>query len=252
VSEEVKLIRSQIFGFVIGGHDTSSTTITWALKFLADDQSVQAKLRSSLQDSMPKAKSEMRNPTIEEILRTKNHYLDATIEEFLRCSGTVPMVDREALCDTELLGRRIPKGTVVLLLGQGASMRSPAFDIDPSLRRQTSEGTWAGEKERAWDPDGINEFDPERWLVASSSDGSGAKEFDGTAGPQLAFSLGPRGCYGKRLAYLELRILLSLIVWNFELLQCPQELSGYEGIAGITRKPVQCYVRLRMVNLGQK
>ena len=48
-----------------------------------------------------------------------------------------------------------------------------------------------------------------------------------------------------RLAYLEMRILLTMVVWNFELMKCPPELSSYKVYTGITQKPVQCYVRLR-------
>jgi cytochrome P450 len=43
-------------------------------------------------------------------------------------------------------------------------------------------------------------------------------EFDPSAKPVLAFGLGLRGCFGKRLAYVEIRILITLIIWNFELL----------------------------------
>jgi len=58
----------------------------------------------------------------------------------------------------------------------------------------------------------------------------------------LTFGLGPRGCYGRRLAYLELRLILMLVVWNFELQKCPVGLSSYASVDKLTHAPQQCYV----------
>lgn len=152
------------------------------------------------------------------------------------------------MVDTELLGYRIPKGTIVSCLGTGSSMMSPSFEIDESRRSASSHTLKNEAKHKAWDPHNMSVFQPERWLVTSSSNEK-EFEFDAAAGPQLAFGLGTRGCYGKRLAYLQLRILLTLIVWNFELLPCPEALSGYTPVLGSTYKPRDCYVRLRQVEL---
>lgn len=166
------------------------------------------------------------------------------MEEILRCGGATPLVDRQATCDTELLGHHIPKGTIVMCLSRGPSMLKPAFEVDDSKRSKTSQAA----KARAWDDEDIGQFKPERWLAGGSDAAPG--EFDQQAGPSLSFGLGLRGCFGRKLAYLELRILVTLIVWNFELLPCPEELSGYGAKEGLTYKPKDCYVRLRA--LGKK
>ncbi|KAI0835643.1 cytochrome P450 [Hypoxylon sp. FL0890] len=243
-----RTMRDEAFGFVVAGHDTTSTTVLWALKYLADTSRVQAHLREAMQLAFATAKAEKRNPSISEITSTTVPYLDASMEEILRCSGTVPAVDRMAVTDTELLGHPIPKGTVVVILGQGPSMRSRAFDIDEKRRSKSCQDVKTQGKHKTWDADDIAEFKPERWLIPSSEKQE-SSEFDAMAGPQLAFGLGSRGCFGKRLAYIELRILLSLIVWNFHLIRCPDELSSYAQKAGITHKPYQCYVRLQPVEL---
>ncbi|ORY72131.1 uncharacterized protein BCR38DRAFT_405131 [Pseudomassariella vexata] len=141
---------------------------------------------------------------------------------------------------------------LAIMLGTGPSLLSPAIDIPEDLRRETSQLAKKEGKGRAWDPEDIGVFKPERWLVSAPKghrEQSGFEvEFDAAAGPQLSFSLGTRGYFGKRLAYLELRILITLIVWNFELLPCPKELSSYNSTLGITNKPNQCYVRLRKVD----
>jgi cytochrome P450 len=220
------------------------------MKILAANPSSQTKLRESLRAAYSEAFEAKRSPTADDITGTDIPYLDAVMEEILRCGGTVPGVDRQAICDTEVLGYPIKKGTVVLCSGRGASMLEPGFEIDESKRSETSRLAKTENRIRAWDNDGIGAFKPERWLVPappSAADSADTKEyhFDSTAGPQLAFGLGLRSCFGRRLAYLELRILLTMIVWNFELLPCPDELAGFSAIAGITYKPRQCYVRLR-------
>ncbi|KAK7711053.1 hypothetical protein SLS63_012755 [Diaporthe eres] len=234
----------EVFGVVVAGHDTTSTTISWGVKLLADDPRTQTKLREALRAGFSDAAAEGRSPTIKEITSAKIPYLDATMEEILRCGGATPLVDRQATCDTELLGHHIPKGTVVMCLSRGPSMLKPAFEVDDSKRSKTSQAA----KARAWDDEDIGQFKPERWLAGGTDAAPG--EFDQQAGPSLSFGLGLRGCFGRKLAYLELRILVTLIVWNFELLPCPEELSGYGAKEGLTYKPKDCYVRLRA--LGKK
>lgn len=254
------MTSKQLFGFVIAGHDTTSTTFSWGAKFLADNIQVQARLRSALQAGFSSAKSEMRAPTIQEITSARIPYLDATEEEILRCAPTIQEVDREAVVDTVILGHKVPKGTIVMIPSGGASLRSPGFNIDEASRHNSSqEAKKTGKSRQEWDPMDIGAFKPERWLV---NDGN---EFDSASGPQLvsyipihmgdsklickAFSLGTRSCFGKRLAYLQLRILITLIVWNFELSRCPDELSSYGHKIMLTTEPTQCFVRLTRVEL---
>ena len=163
------------------------------------------------------------------------------MEEILRHSLTAAAVMRVTTVDVEVLGHHIPKGTDIFLMGNGPSVFSPAFPITDSLRSASGRG--AKNRVGAWNADDITEFKPERWLVEED----GKKVFDAAAGPLLAFGLGPRGCYGRRLAYLELRLVLLLIIWNFELEKCPVKLSGYEAVDKLTHTPQQCFVRLRKV-----
>lgn len=171
-------------------------------------------------------------------------FLDATVEELLRCAGTVPIVDRQAVVDTEILGHRIPKGTIVSCLVTGPSVRSPAFDIEERLRHPSSQAAKLAGQSRAWNPEDISLFKPERWLSIREE----WTEYDAASGPQLAFGMGIRGCYGKRLAYLELRTLLVLVIWNFELLPCPPSLSSYRANLVNSHEARDCFVRLREVN----
>lgn len=232
-------ILAEIFGFIVAGHDTTSTTLCWGVKLLADHQAVQHRLRNDLKTAFSAARQESRLPTVQEITKTSIPYLEATMEEILRVASTVPLVDREVVQDTDLLGYHVPKGTQVFFANTGPSILTPAFDIDDSKRsphaRQGKTRTWADED--------IGMFKPERWLAEED----GSEVFDSQAGPTMPFSLGLRGCFGRRMAYLELRLLLTMIVWSFELLECPADLSGYEAVDGVVHGPKTCFVRLQKV-----
>lgn len=237
--------------------------LSWAVKFLADNPRAQDELRAALHGEFVEARAAGRAPTVQEITGRQVPWLEATIEESLRCSATAPSVDRTALADTQILGYRIPKGTVVAQPCSGPSITTPAFDnIDEVVRSPSSLAArrQGGLVPPNWQREGISVWNPERWLVVgggseeegdSSGNAEGKKkkqkklEFNPNAGPQVAFGLGTRGCYGKRLTYVESRILLTLLVWRFELLPCAPKISRYTAVMTTANAPRDCFVRLR-------
>ena len=235
-----------MFGDIVGGHHTTSGAMMWLAKYLTDLPQIQAKLRSVLYETLSIAKEEDRLFTFEEIRHAKLPYFDAVIEEMLRINAVT--VTREAMCDTTILGCPIKKGTQVFFVSNGPGFLSPSFAVDDSKRSETSR---AAKLNATWDEtQDLTLFDPERWLVRKD-DGGGLLEddvdFDGAAGPQLVFGLGPRACWGRRLAYMEMKIIIAMLVWNFRLLETPPELSSHVGFEGIARVPQQCYLRLSKI-----
>ncbi|KAK8042521.1 cytochrome P450 [Apiospora phragmitis] len=230
----------ELYGYIGAGHETSSTSLQWGLKHLAADQRVQTTLRESLRAAYPGAVSEGRQPTFAEIIKTQVPYLDAVVEEILRVTGPVRTLFRTATVDTTILGHHVPKGTQIFLPITGPSFTAPAFAIEESLRSPSSQSH--KNMRGTWDESDAANFVPERWLKAEGE--SSTQVFDSQAGPMLAFSVGIRGCFGRRLAYLQLRILMTLIVWNFEFGPLPEELNSFDAIDTLTTKPVKCFVRL--------
>lgn len=235
-----RAIYDELLGFLMAGYDTTSATIAWAVKHLAWTPRAQSALRTSLRNAYGDAARERRNPTVREITHISVPYLDATIEEIHRVALVFPGTVRDAVTDTMVLGHRIPKGTRVFLMQTGPGFFSEAFDIPDQIRSKSA--IEAKYQIGLWDPLSTGEFKPERWLT---KDEQGNEVYNSMAGPHLAFGLGPRGCYGRRLAYLELRISLALLVWNFEFLPCPDELSSWDAIQKISRIPKACYIRLK-------
>ncbi|GAB7354526.1 hypothetical protein MBLNU459_g4991t1 [Dothideomycetes sp. NU459] len=59
-----------------------------------------------------------------------------------------------------------------------------------------------------------NEFIPERWL--ENTDEKATFQDDKKYALQ-PFSVGPRNCLGRNLAYVEMRLLMAMLLWNFDL-----------------------------------
>ncbi|KAF2753658.1 cytochrome P450 [Pseudovirgaria hyperparasitica] len=205
---DTRMLFDELFGLLVAGHDTTSSTTSWALKLLTDNPSVQRNLRSAMRAGFPEANAGQRWPTVLEIVKARIPYLDASQEEIFRRSIVQPFVARQAAVNTVVLGHRVPK---------------------------------AKGRTGSWNSSDIHLFQPERWLRQEANE----VVFDQNAGPMLSFGLGPRACFARRMAYLEMKIALVLLVWNFEFQTVPTTLSSYEAVDKLTHQPVQCYIRLR-------
>ncbi|KAH9905604.1 cytochrome P450 [Xylariomycetidae sp. FL2044] len=235
-------IHDELFGYFIAGHDTSSTALSWMAKNLADYPATQTKLRNALKSAYAGALTEGRQPSATEIWKTQVPYLDAVLEESLRMDPPIPFTLRDAMYDTVLLGHPIPKNTTILIVVDGPDFKVPGLPMPG--RDESSEASHGKRSHGRWDPEDMHLFRPERWLKTNEQ---GAEVYDSQAGPNLAFSAGPRGCFGRRLAYLETRIVLALLVWNFEFHALEGKLGSRESFDKITVNPVSCYVRLSKV-----
>lgn len=239
----------------MAGQESSSSTLIWALKYLTNHQSTQRKLRQALRAAHGAALAEGRLPTAGEIVRAQVPFLDAVMDECLRLGTPIPFLARDAEVDTEILGVRIPKGTTVFAHALGPGMAGPALaGIDPGLRFPTAQGARTG---RWADDDDVARFRPERWLVEAGRDprtgeepaaaAAAAPAYDPNAGPFMAFGLGPRACFGRRMGLFEFRTSLTLLVWHFEFLEVPPSLAGYEARDGLTRRPKMPFIKPRCI-----
>lgn len=242
-----RAIVDEFIGFLMAGHDTTATTMAWSVKYLADNQGAQDRLRSELRAALPSAVREKRAPTYAELVGMHVAYLDAVVEEVLRHAGSIAFVVRRAMCDATVLGRVVPRDTNVFLMANGAGYLAPNRPVEPDELRGPGarRGVAANAKglTGVWDDADIGAFKPERWLKSTEE----GEVFDHMAGPSLPFGAGPRGCYGRRLALQALQIQIALAVWNFELGGCPAELSSYDSVQKFAQEPTQCYVRLSRV-----
>ncbi|KAI0406834.1 cytochrome P450 [Xylaria palmicola] len=237
---ETDVLAEELFGQMIAGTHTTGGAIGWVVKYLTSYSHMQAKLRESLYTALPQAVAEDRLPSFEELRWGRLPYLDAFIEETLRLNA-VP-VTRETIRDTTILGCHIPKGSQVFLVSNGPGFVSPPLAISASDR---SAAARLGKVNDYWDEArDLGTFDPERWLLRNG-DGDADVVFNGAAGPQLVFGHGIRGCWGKKLAQMELRTVVALLVWQYTMLEIPAALTNNGATEGVARRPRNVFVRLR-------
>ncbi|KXT04464.1 hypothetical protein AC578_8648 [Pseudocercospora eumusae] len=70
------------------------------------------------------------------------------------------------------------------------------------------------------------------------------------AAPMRIFGLGIRGCYGKRLAYLEMRVVYALVLWRFELLPIADSIGDFKGTDVMSHQPQHARIRLSPAQRG--
>ncbi|KFA72674.1 hypothetical protein S40288_03376 [Stachybotrys chartarum IBT 40288] len=233
-------IRDELFGFMLGGYETTSTNACWGVKFLIKHQDVQDKLRQALRFGFTRASQTGESPTIEEITSISIPYLDAVISEVLRCSIAALAAIRVTTTDVQILGHLVPKGTDVFLVNNGPGKLMEPIHVEEARRSNTSRE--AKSRTGDWDSSDISSFKPERWLTTEE----GGEKYDPLAGPSHPFGAGPRGCFGRKWALLEMRIIFVLTFWNFELLPTPESLSSWR--VGEQNQAVQTYLKLHCIN----
>ena len=237
---ESKQAKDELFGFMVGGFDTTATTLMWSTKLMADSPRVQSKLRRVLFDTFGENNGV---PTARQLITTRIPYLDAVVEEIVRCAQTSSSATRRAVRDTQLLGHHIPKAVDVYMMANG-----PGYIVSNDLNEKIPENVRSTSSQEnkhwvaSWKSSDIGVFKPERWIKI---DQDGNETFDIHAGPSMQFGAGLRGCFGKKLAYLEIRILITVLMWTYELQLVPEKLRGHEAFDSLTHKPKKCFLLLK-------
>jgi len=175
-------VRDQIVTFLVAGHETVASALSWALWLISGDDDVQQRLCDEacevLGDDAPTTDHAQLLP-----------YARAVFDEALRLYPPAWLITRRALAPDVLQGREIPTGALVIL--------SPYLvHRDPNV----------------WErPD---EFDPDRFLSQRSRAGEDASAF-------WPFGAGPRLCIGREFSYLEGVLLLASLARRIRLSRIP-------------------------------
>ncbi|KAL1875983.1 hypothetical protein Plec18167_005244 [Paecilomyces lecythidis] len=201
----------QMLTFLAAGHETTASALTWACYLLTLYPDVQQRLRDEIRQKIPSAETEITYADLESL-----PLLNGVCQEVLRLYPTVPATVRESIRDTTVAGKRVPKGTTLILCPYAIN-RAPIF--------------WG---------DNAEEFVPERWIdtdkngnLVPNNNGGASTNF-----AQITFLHGPRACIGKDFARAELRCAVAGVVgrFAFEMQDPNQEIH----IAGaVTTKPVE-------------
>ncbi|XP_053692438.1 probable cytochrome P450 12a5, mitochondrial [Sabethes cyaneus] len=172
------------FDMLLAGVDTTTSGTTGILYCLARNPEKQEKLRQELRTILPKKDS----PLTPENMRNMP-YLRACIKEGLRLCPPITGTARGVGRNIVLQGYQIPKGTNVAMAAMTLLQEDKYY-------------------ERA------KEFLPERWLNQESVVSSTRKNSHPFV--YIPFGFGPRACVGKRMAMMEMEIILARITRLFE------------------------------------
>ena len=172
-------IRANIVTFIMAGHETTANGLTWALYLLSQSHDWRERAETEADEGFDPG-----HPASLE----RCEVLRAVFEEALRLYPPAATLTRQAIADDEILGVRIPAGTVVAI--------SPYV-----LHRRR--GLW----------DNPDAFDPGRFL------GERRERIDRFA--YIPFGAGPRVCIGMAFATQEAIVILAnfLRAFRFDLVE---------------------------------
>lgn len=187
-------VLAQIPTFIVAGHETTSTATAWALFSLAQDASMQSKLR----DELLAVSTE--NASMDEL--NSLPYLDAVVRETLRFHAPAPSTMRLPV-DDDILPLQTPVVDTLgiahhelrIRKGQTVLMSLAVVNRLPSI----------------WGED-AGKFNPDRWKAPPEA----AVAIPGVWGNTLTFLGGPRACIGYRFALTEMKALLFTLIRAFE------------------------------------
>ncbi|KAG8919817.1 hypothetical protein FRC02_001350 [Tulasnella sp. 418] len=229
-------LEDEMVSYVLAGFDTTASALSFAIKFLARHPEVQIKLHEELMTNLVEPGN--RAITYDEVAGGDiTPYLEAVVHETLRVAQVGAATVRKAVEDVVILGKLVPKGSDLLLLNGFACNHATKSWAE---KRASASPTFKSTK-GSWDDDDVTKFIPERWLIDGPD---GRRVFSASQGFSIPFGLGPKSCFGQKLALLELKVYIATLSLAFFLEKVPEELDTNENIQALSQKPKQAYVSL--------
>jgi cytochrome P450 len=161
----------------VGGTDTTSTTMQWAMAELVKNPSIMKKAQEEVRRVVGE-KSKVDEADIDQM-----DYLKCIVKETLRLHAPL-MITRGSSAIAKLEGYDIPPKTIILI-------NAWAIQRDPKL----------------WDR--ADEFLPERFV-------NNPIDFKGQHDQFIPFGMGRRGCPGKSFAITEAEYVLANLLYWFD------------------------------------
>lgn len=170
-------VRDEAVTLILAGHETTSNTLSWTFKLLAEYPEVEARLHTELDHVLAG-----RLPTLTDLRQLT--YTNMVLKEAMRLYPAAWVIGRQAVEDVDILGEIIPKGSIL--------------NVYPYFIQRN---------EKHWDNPA--HFDPERF--------SAENEANINKWAYIPFSTGPRVCVGNSFAMMEAQLLLATIASRYQL-----------------------------------
>jgi len=199
-------IRDEVNTFLLAGHETTASTLSWAWYLLAKHPDVEAKLQAELQTVLAG-----RSPTVADLPQLR--YTEWVILETMRLYPAVWAIPRTVARDCEIAGYSIKAGQGVIA--------SP----------------WVVHRDPRWFSE-PNQFKPDRW------NNDLAKRLPAFA--YFPFGGGARSCIGKAFAMMEARLVLATIAQMYQMtLVSPNPLEPWASLTLRPKQALQVHLHRR-------
>ena len=171
-------LRDEVITLYLAGHETTASLLAWTLYQLSRRPEIQARVWDEIDTQLTD-----QQPTFEQLKTLQ--YTSQVINEVLRLYPPAWTVARNAILEDTIMGYRVSAGAIGMVSPYFAH-RLAEFWPEPSR------------------------FDPERFTPAAIA---GRHPF-----AYLPFSLGPRICIGMQFSLYEARLVLGMLLRQFEVL----------------------------------
>jgi cytochrome P450 len=188
-------LRGELLTFLMAGHETTATALAWTLYLLASHAEIQQRARAEAAAVLGDRRPTFADAACLPLARM-------AIEEAMRLYPPIWAIPRQAVRNDEIAGYRIPARSTVALCPY-VTHRHPDFWERP------------------------HEFDPEHF--------SAARAAQRPKGAYFPFLGGAHQCIGNEFAMLEMRLILAMVLRQFELDLAPGQ--AIEPKASITLRP---------------
>ncbi|OXU30847.1 hypothetical protein TSAR_012651 [Trichomalopsis sarcophagae] len=172
-------IKEEVSTFIFEGHDTTAMSMCFTIMLLAENKHCQDLAREEVEIILGPKNGQVETTDLHHM-----NYLERCIKESLRLFPSVPSVTRHLHEDVQLKNYKIPAGVNIIMHFIDVH-RDPNFWPEPE------------------------KFDPDRFLPEEI-----AKRHNFA---YIPFSAGSRNCIGQKFAMMELKSLISHILYNFHL-----------------------------------
>ncbi|MFF4423412.1 cytochrome P450 [Streptomyces sp. NPDC001549] len=196
-------LRDQVLIFLLAGHETTATSLCFALHLLARHPDEQSRAREEVSRVLGG-----RTPGAADLDRLP--YLTQVLKEAMRLYPAAPVIGRKAVAATRIGEHTVPAGADVIL-APWVTHRHPAYWPDP------------------------DRFDPERFTPEAEA---GRPRY-----AWFPFGGGPRACIGQHFSMLESVMALAMILRAYEFEAVDTEIPVGAGITLRTNGPARCRIR---------
>jgi cytochrome P450 len=205
-------VAGNVLTMLLAGEDTTANTLAWLIHLVSQSPQSQVALQEEAERILGADSVAREFADAGELA-----YAEACAHETMRLKSVAPILILEAYSETEVAGVSLAAGTLVMLLTRQAATDARSFSNS-------------------------QQFLPQRWLAEGEASG-------GNTAPRRAsmpFGGGPRLCPGRYLALLEIKMVVSMLFRNFEILAVTPSGGGpVRERLSFTMEPVGLQMKLR-------